>query len=340
MTSIIDVAKRAGVSKTLVSRAINGQKGVGEESRKRILEAMKELNYIPNSTAKALVTGRTSMIGIILDSLCDSYFFELIKGIQSEVARLNYHVIFCSGENNAKIKEEYIDLFASKRTDGVIIYGSNYDDVELIKRISRSDFPIAVIENVIDDDMVNNVIVENSYGSKLIIDHLYEEGCRNILHITGTKQNKVGVDRKLGYEEAMRMKGLEAETIECGDFKVKLGYEAVKQYLAEHARDKLPDAIYFGADNLAFGGIMALEESGIRVPQDILIAGFDDDSPMNYGIAQKMPTLTTIRQPLYNLGVETVKLLISQIQNPGAKREKRIFYPELVVRNSTQKLPD
>ena len=140
MTSIIDVAKRAGVSKTLVSRAINGQKGVGEESRKRILEAMKELNYIPNSTAKALVTGRTSMIGIILDSLCDSYFFELIKGIQSEVARLNYNVIFCSGENNAKIKEEYIDLFASKRTDGVIIYGSNYDDVELIKRISRSVF--------------------------------------------------------------------------------------------------------------------------------------------------------------------------------------------------------
>lgn len=336
MANLIDVAKKAGVSKTLVSRVINNQKGVSEESRAKILKAMKELNYIPNGTARALVTGRTAMIGIILDSLCEPYFFELIKGIEAEIARSNYHVIFCSGENSAQIKEQYIDLFASGRTDGVIIYGSNYDDVELIKRISKSNFPIAVIENVIDDENVNNVIVENGYGSKMIVEHLYEIGCRDILHITGTKFSKVALERKLGYEDAMKCFGLKAYTLDCEDFKLSRGYAVVKEYLETHGTEELPDAIYFGADVLAYGGIMALQDAGISVPKDIKIAGFDDDNPLHYDVERKLPALTTIRQPLFNLGVETVKLMINQIENTITKREKRSFYPELVIRESTK----
>lgn len=328
------------MSKTLVSRVINGQKGVGEESRKKIMQAMRELNYIPNGTARALVTGRTAMIGIILDSLCEPYFFELIKGIQHEIINSNYHVIFCSGENSTELKEQYIDFFASGRTDGVIIYGSNYDDVELIRRISQSNFPIAVIENVIEEESVNNVIVENEYGSRLIVEHLYKNGCRNILHITGTKFSKVAIDRKRGYEETMRNMGMTPVTLDCGDFKIGLGEEMMEDYLKKTGKDSLPDAIYFGADTLAYGGMKALKRYGIRIPEDIKIAGFDDDNPLNYGVKEPLPGLTTIRQPLYNLGVETVKLLIAQIKNPGMKREKRIFYPEIVIRESTKKLPD
>lgn len=328
------------MSKTLVSRVINGQKGVGEESRKKIMQAMRELNYIPNGTARALVTGRTAMIGIILDSLCEPYFFELIKGIQHEIINSNYHVIFCSGENSTELKEQYIDFFASGRTDGVIIYGSNYDDVELIRRISQSNFPIAVIENVIEEESVNNVIVENEYGSRLIVEHLYKNGCRNILHITGTKFSKVAIDRKRGYEETMRNMGMTPVTLDCGDFKIGLGEEMMEDYLKKTGKDSLPDAIYFGADTLAYGGMKALKRHGIRIPEDIKIAGFDDDNPLNYGVKEPLPGLTTIRQPLYNLGVETVKLLIAQIKNPGMKREKRIFYPEIVIRESTKKLPD
>ena len=340
MANLIDVAKKAGVSKTLVSRVVNGQKGVGEESRKKIMKAMRELNYIPNGTARALVTGRTAMIGIILDSLCEPYFFELIKGIQHEIMNSNYHVIFCSGENSAELKEQYIDFFASGRTDGVIIYGSNYDDIELISRISQSNFPIAVIENVMEDDSVNNVIVENGYGSRLVVEYLYETGCRNILHITGTKFSKVATDRQKGYEDAMKELGLTPVTFDCGDFKIDLGEKMVEEYLQKAGRNALPDAIYFGADTLAYGGMRALKRHGIRIPEDIKIAGFDDDDPLSYGVREPLPGLTTIRQPLYNLGVETVKLLIAQIRNPGMKREKRIFYPELIVRESTKKLPE
>ncbi len=335
MANLIDVAKRAGVSKTLVSRVVNHQGGVSEESKKKILEAMRELNYIPNGMARALVTGRTSIIGIILDSLCEPYFFELIKGIEAEIARSNYHVIFCSGNNDAQIKEQYIDLFSSGRTDGVIIYGSNYDDVELIKRISKSNFPMAVVENVIDDGNVNNVIVENAFGSRLVVNHLYEKGCRNILHITGTSTSKVALDRQRGYEEAMQDLGLSAKTLDCGNFRMECGYQAVEELLRQQGRERLPDAIYFGADVLAYGGIMALQDNGLSVPGDLKAAGFDDDSPFHYGIERKLPPLTSIRQPLYHIGTETVRLLLSQIANPDMKREKRIFYPELVIREST-----
>lgn len=336
MANLYDVAKRAGVSKTLVSRVVNHQKGVSEESRKRILEAMQELNYIPNGMARALVTGRTSIIGIILDSLCEPYYFQLIQGIEAEIARSNYHVIFCSGNNDAGIKEQYIDLFSSGRTDGVIIYGSNYDDVDLIRRISQSNFPIAVVENVIEDGNVNNVIVENAYGSRLQVNHLYEAGCRDILHITGTKLSKVAVDRKRGYEEAMKELGLKPETVDCGYFRVECGYRAVQELIQRRGKDGLPDAVYFGADVLAYGGIMALEDNGFQVPRDIKAAGFDDDSPHNYKLERRLPELTTIRQPLFNIGAETVKLLLAQIQNPQMQREKRIFYPELVIRESTK----
>lgn len=336
MATLYDVARKAGVSKTLVSRVINHQSGVGEGSRERILAAMKELNYIPNGMARALVTGKTSIIGIIMDSLCDPYFFRLIQGIEAEIARSNYHVIFCSGNNDAQIKEQYIDLFSSGRTDGVIIYGSNYDDVELINRISRSNFPIAVVENVIDDGEVNNVIVENAYGSGLMVRHLYEIGCRSILHITGSRLNRVAVDRKRGYEEAMRDLKLEPETVDCEYFELECGYGAVEQLLRERGKDHLPDAIYFGADVLAYGGIMALMDNGLRVPEDLKAAGFDDDSPFHYRVERKLPGLTTIRQPLYSIGAETVKLLLAQIKTPEMKREKRIFYPELVIRESTK----
>lgn len=162
MVNLHDVARRANVSKTLVSRVINNQRGVSEESRERILAAMQELNYVPNKLARALVLGKTFNIGVVVDSLCEPFFFQLFHGIEKEVERSNYHVMFCSGHNSPAIKEAYIDLFASGSTDGVIIYGSNREDTELLLRKSQSNFPIVVVENELTLGQVNNVIVANA----------------------------------------------------------------------------------------------------------------------------------------------------------------------------------
>lgn len=265
MVTIYDVAKRAGVSKTLVSRVLNNQSGVSPESRSRIREAMKELHYKPNTLARSLVLQRTNVVGVILDSLTEQYFFDVIRGVEDTVKENHFRVIFCSGRNDRGEKENYIDFFSNGATDGAIIYGSDLDDADLIRKRAEMEFPFVVVENEVEDANVNNVLVDNTYGSKLAVDHLVKKGCRRIMHVTGAKGTKAALRRWQGYLAAMEQQGLAQyiSVVECQEFGVDQGYEAVKTWLMGHGREELPDAIYFGADNTAFGGMIALEEAGI-----------------------------------------------------------------------------
>ncbi|WP_162291897.1 MULTISPECIES: LacI family DNA-binding transcriptional regulator [Blautia] len=336
MVTIYDVAKRAGVSKTLVSRVLNNQSGVSPESRSRIREAMKELHYKPNTLARSLVLQRTNVVGVILDSLTEQYFFDVIKGVEDTVKENHFRVIFCSGRNDRGEKENYIDFFSNGATDGAIIYGSDLDDADLIRKRAEMEFPFVVVENEVEDANVNNVLVDNTYGSKLAVDHLVEKGCRRIMHVTGAKGTKAGLRRWQGYLAAMEQQGLAQyiSVVECEEFGVDQGYDAVKNWLMGHGREELPDAIYFGADNTAFGGMIALEEAGIRIPEGIKIVGFDDDKP--WGVEKRLKKLTTIRQPLYEVGAKAVQVLLGQIQNPETPRQKIIIKPELVIRETTE----
>lgn len=333
MANIYDVAKRAGVSKTLVSRVINHQSGVSPESREKISEAMRELKYTPNGVARSLVLQRTFIIGVILDSLSEPYFFDFIEGIEREIAESDYRVIFCSGQSSRKLKDEYIDFFAQGRTDGAIIYGSNLDDVEMIEQRSLAAFPFVVVENDVRGLNVNNVVIDNAYGSRLAVEHLISGGCRTILHVTGAMNVRASIDRKDGYLDTMKEHGLQPEVLNCNEFGVKEGYRIIEQYIKTRGRDAIPDAIYFGADNTAFGGMMALEDAGISVPGEIKIAGFDDDKPRD--ITRKLPKLTTLHQPLHEMGRKAVQILIHQLGHPQENKSQIVLQPELVIRDTT-----
>lgn len=335
MSTIYDVAKKAGVSKTLVSRVLNNQKGVGPESRKKIMEAMKELQYKPNALARSLVLQRTNVIGLILDSLTEQYFFDVIRGVEDKVQEQGFRVIFCSGRNERREKEAYIEFLSNGVTDGVIIYGSNLDDADLIRKRAEMSFPFVVVENEVEDANVNNVLVDNMYGSKLAVEHLISRGCKNIMHVTGAKGMKASLRRWQGYLAAMKQQGLSSciSVVECEEFGADEGYKAIKKFLSEYGKENIPDAIYFGADNTAFGGMIALEEAGIRIPEDIKIVGFDDDRPWN--MEGKVKKLTTIRQPLYQVGAKAVEVLLEQIYNPDVPRQKIVIKPELIIRETT-----
>lgn len=335
MATIYDVAKKAGVSKTLVSRVINNQTGVGSESRARIMEAMRELQYKPNTLARSLVLQRTNLVGVILDSLTEQYFFDVIRGVEDKVKENGFRVIFCSGRNDRREKETYIDFFSNGTTDGAIIYGSDLDDADLIRRRAQMDFPFVVVENEVEDANVNNVLIDNTYGSKLAVDHLVDKGCRRIMHVTGAKSTKAALRRWQGYLFSMKNYGLEQyqSVVECDEFGVDAGYTAIKDFMRQNGKEALPEAIYFGADNTAIGGMMALEEEGIRIPEDIKIVGFDDDKLWDLDKSHKK--LTTIRQPLYEVGAKAVEILLGQIHDPDSPRQKVIMKPELVIRETT-----
>lgn len=335
MANLYDVAKRAGVSKTLVSRVINNQPGVSQKSRGKIRAAMEELHYIPNGIARSLVLQKTSIIGVVMDSLTEPYFFPLIKGIEHEITQSDYRVIFCSARNQPALKEQYLDFFSSGRTDGVLLYGSSLLDTPVIQNRAKSGFPMVVVENEPEGLELNNVVIDNVFGARAATEHLIARGCKRILHVTGNMGVKASLDRKEGYALAMRTAGLQAETayVECASFGVETGFDAVRSFFASHKA--IPDAIFFGADNTAFGGLLALQELGIRVPEQMKVAGFDDDNPNFYSLPKPVTALTTIQQPLYEAGARAVSVLLAQIKNPKAPRQKVVLYPRLIVRDST-----
>lgn len=335
MASMYDVADLAGVSKTLVSRVINSKPGVSEKSRAKINAAMQQLNYTPNALARSLVLQKTHTIGAIFDTLCDEYFFDLINGIEHQIAKSEYDVIFCSGRNKKTLKNRYINFFTNGITDGVIIYGSSLDDEDLIRKLATLNFPFVVIENEIDGLSVNNILLDNSYGSKLAVEHLLDCGCKTIFYVTGDMTTNAAVARLQGYISSMKARNMEvnADMLFDGDFTVESGYNAINNFLKTHTKDELPDAFYFGADTAAFGGIMAFSEHGISVPHDVMVVGFDDDKPNK--VQNNLIRLTTLNQPLYKMATSAVDILINSIVNPDAKKQKIIYYPELIIREST-----
>lgn len=336
MSSIQDVARLAGVSKTLVSRVINGQTGVSEKSREKILQAMRELQYRPNGIARSLVLKRTNTIGVALDSLCEPYFFELIEGIEQVVAQTDYDVVFCSGRNSKKLKNRSIQYFAQGRTDGVIIYGSKLDDEEIILQLQKSGFPFVVVENDLANLQINNIVVDNEFGAGQAVDHLIACGCRSIIHMSGNRDVRAALDRQNGFIVAMQRRGftIHSDMLVRADFSIEGSYEATRDFFHRCPAAERPDGIFCSSDKTAYGTILALQEMGIRVPEDVMIVGFDDDRPPMLEV--RLPKLTTLSQPLRDMGSAAVRLLLEELEGESAHKRRLVFYPQLIVRETTR----
>ena len=334
MSSLQDVARLAGVSATLVSRYINGQKGVSERSKQKIVQAMKELNYRPNAIARSLAKRSTHTIGIVMDTLCEPYFFPLVTGLEDASDNTDYDLVFCSGRNNVGVKQNAVRYFTQGRADGVIFYGSRLDDETIIQSLAGQGFPFVVVENTFPALGINNISLDNAFGSAAAVDHLIACGCKTIYHVGGDMQHRVSIDRQNGFIYAMQRHGtiVDSGMLIQADFDVHGTYRIMKEYLAGRRAADLPDALYCGSDNTAYGAIMALEEAGIHVPGDIMVVGFDNDNPpREYDYAP----LTTLSQPLHEMGRRALEILIDQIEDPDAPPRQIAYYPELIVRQTT-----
>ena len=353
MATIKDVAEKAGLSKTLVSRYINHQKGVSEESKRKIEAAIRELNYRPNGLARSLVLQKTQTIGIVLDNLSSPFVRELIDGFQKGAEDADegdeYNILFCNSNGDRERKQRYLSYFTQGRVDGIVVYGSLVSDDELIHEIAASSIPFLLIENDIPLD-VNKIVIDNLNGAYRATESLIQQGHRKIYHIAGNMNLKITLDRLNGYVQALQHYRIpiESKMIVYPDFQEALentaekyewsaetfweaGYRSMKQILQ---RGELPDAVFFAADLSAFGARRALEEAGLSVPNDISFVGFDNDIPAQYGF--EGTPITTMKQPLYDAGYLGLKKLIWQIQNPEAKPERTVLLSELILRDSSK----
>lgn len=335
MVSISDVAKRVGCSTTLVSRVVNNQYGVSDKSRAKIKKAIEELGYTPNVLARSLVLKKTNTIGVVLDNLCDAYFFDLIDGIEKKAEEYGVNVLFCNGAGKSDKKNSYINFFIGERVDGIIIYGSSLDDMALIRRIAERGFPLTIIENDIEDIDANNIILDNEYGSYLAVEHLFEQGCRNICFVDGEKTVQAAQRRRSGFIKSMAKRNVREEDLlilECG-WKEEDGYSTISRFIESVGTDGLPDGFYFSSDQAAFGGMRAFVDAGVDIPGDVRIIGFDNDMPHTRDFAY-LP-LSTIHQPLKEMGISGVELLMEAINSDEPSNRRIEYKPSLIVRETT-----
>lgn len=326
-----DIARQAGVSRSTVSRVLNDHPNVREEVRQRVLEVIRQTGFHPNAAARTLASQRSLMLGLVLPRsvssfFSDPYFPRLTQGIAQACNHFNYSLalfLVGSAEDEAKI---YPRISRRGMLDGVLLQSGQIGD-QLMDRLLASNIPLVVIGRPFHADGVSFVDVDNVNAAYNAVSHLIRLGYQRIATIAGTGNSTVSIDRKEGYARALLERGrkLDPALIAEGDYTEAGGYYAMQALLPAR-----PDAVFAASDAMAVGGMRAIREVGLRVPEDIAVVGFDD-LPM---AASATPPLTTVRQPIAPLGFKAVEVLLDLIENGVQPPRRIIMDTELVIRDS------
>ncbi len=327
MNNIFDIARMAGVSKTTVSRVINNQPGVREETRVKIQEAIKKLNYVPNHAARSLVSRKSGVIGVVLNEFNASVYLKLANYLEKYAALYNYNVVFCSSNDNYESKSRYVQYFTGGAADGLILFGSDTRDRELVKKVLKTGFPLVLIENYFNDIKVNDVIIDNFTGAVNAVNYLVGLGHRKIAHITGNMNHKAALERLNGYIKALNENGIayNKEYVIHTDSGEQSGCKSVDRLLR---LKEPPTAIFTFNDMQGYEVIQRASELGISVPRDFSVVGFDNI----YDILRFIPSnirLTSMKQPMEKVAEAAISLMITNINDINAKPQIISFETEI-----------
>lgn len=323
-----DVADHSGVSYQTVSRVINNHPRVADETRKRVLKSIQELNYRPNRAARSLVTNRSDTIAII--SFGTTFYgpSQMVSNITQHAKKSGYRVSPSSVRqlNYAEVKAAVDDLH-EHLIDGLIMVAPIISDFMSDIRELVGDIPFIQIDTK-PQPGIASIVIEQFYGGRLAVEHLIELGHRQIAEISGPMSWYDAILRHQSWVETMDQYDLSHHMNVEGNWTSQSGYEGVHSLLNNGAAFT---GLVVANDQMALGAIAALHERGFRVPEDVSIVGFDNTPESAYFL----PSLTTIHQDFKALGEQSVEYLVSLIQNPKTPIHQRVLYPELVMRNST-----
>lgn len=333
--TIKDVAKAAGVSTASVSYILNGkQEKVSPETLLRIESAIKELNYIPDYTARSLVMNESRLIGVVIPQtethkqliLENPFYSEMVSAIEGRLRERGYH-LFLSGVDKG---ENYLNLSIQRNLDGAIVMGIYQE--EFYSTLKQSDLPIVLIDSYINDSYFQRIGTDDEYGGYLATKYLIDQGHTNIGLITGAiRRDGVVEKRFLGYKRAIREANLfyNPDYVFEGSMSYEHGISAGKTIAGEHPEIT---AVFASADMIAFGLIKSMYDQGKRVPDDLSVIGFDDI----YMSRMFVPALTTVRQNIGEKGVIAADRLLHLIESAdGAEEAESIVHPLQIVERQT-----
>jgi DNA-binding LacI/PurR family transcriptional regulator len=326
--TINDVVKKSGLSYVTVSRVISNSSNVREANRKKVMDTIEELGYVPSAAARSLATGKTYVIAMFISDLGDDFIGSIIKEVNEQLMKNGYLLTLSICDSK---EDEFGTAFLSQnRVDGAILLVPNKEKyyIELLK---AQKVPFVVIDNQTLNEDITSVLSDNVAGGYFATKHLLELGHKQIGLIGAAPNGLSTLERQMGAVKALAEASLQPYAIEYGEYDQPTGYQAIMKWYAEKG---LPTAVFAFDDHIAIGAINAAKDLGLEVPRNLSVCGYDDSLLAN----DYSPRITSVRQPAEEMAENAVNQLLSLIdrQNMGCYAMK--FPPKLAVKDSTMKL--
>ncbi|KAB2329547.1 LacI family DNA-binding transcriptional regulator [Cytobacillus depressus] len=327
-----DVARHSNVSKSTVSQYLNKRYDyMGVDTKRRIESAINELGYRPNFVARSLKQKRTSTIGVIIANILHSFSTKIVRAIEDVCNENDFHVIICNADDDPAKERKYINMLRSKQVDGIIVFPTG-GNMELYQSMVSEKFPLIFVDRMLDELTVDTVLLDNQEAAYIAVEHFLNLGHTRIGVITSSLIHKITprVERIEGYKKALSENGVPIKDEYIKGLKV----EDMKQGLREmFTSDEPPTAILACNDLSLIEVLNYVKENGLSIPDELALIGIDDDPFANIF----SPPLTTVSQPVFEMGKKAAELLLEKIKN--AEREGIVqiyrFPPSLIVRRST-----
>lgn len=331
MPTIVEVAKRAGVSIATVSNVIRGTRRVSPQLQERVRAAIRDLDYYPNEIARSLKVKQTRMLGMVLPDITNPFFPEIIRGAEDSAFERGYFLVTANTDEQSGRERRIVSALRSYRVDGILLASAPGKDTSHIRSTMQAGVAIVCLDRSVSGIKMDAVLLDNVRGGRECVRHLIQTGHRRIAIITGSLELQTGRERLRGYQDALREADMQVDPhfVLEGDFREASGYRLGIELLRRRTR---PTAIFVCNGVMTFGVLKAFEELGIRCPQDIALATFDDlavDRSFH-------PHLTAVVQPSYEMGARAANILMDRIEGKLIKEPSVVrIAPTLVIREST-----
>lgn len=328
--SIKDVAREAGVSIATVSRVINNVNVVNEDTKKKVNEAIDKLHYSPNIVAQSLKTQRSRSIGILVPDISSQVYPEIVRGAEDVANMYDYSIILCNSDFDIAKEKKYIKVMKEKMVDG-LIYMSSSLDPEILEYINDINMKTVLVESTEDEKTLPSVTIDNRQAAHEAVKLLIDRGHHQIAYIGIKKERRnAWAKRYDGYVDALKEAGLPVDENLCfyGDLKAPTGYKGINTILETNKID----AVFCGSDEIAMGVINGLRDKGLNVPEDVSVMGFNDI----YEASIFYPKITTVAQPLYDMGSVAMRILVKKLRNEPGDQEHFVLPYQIIERDSVK----